>query len=141
MRRLSLAALLAVTTTAACAVEPDPVGVDWQLLAVDGAVVDHAATLRIEADGTLGGKAPCNSWSSQNGAALPDLALRGIRATRMACDRLAEEQAFFAVLEVMTRAEMDEDSHLILTGPEGRVLEFVRDRSAGETCKTCRARD
>jgi heat shock protein HslJ len=141
MRSLSLAALLAVTTTSACAVSPDPVGIDWQLLAVDGAVVDYPASLRIEADGTLGGKAPCNSWSSGNAATLPDLTLRGIRATRMACDRLAEEQAFFSVLALMTRAEMDGENTLILTGPEGRALEFVRDRTAEAPCKTCRTAD
>ncbi len=122
MRLLSLAALLAVTTTAACA--QDPVGVDWRLVSVDGVAVDYPATLRIEADGGLSGQAPCNSWSSLNGAALPELDVQGIRATRMACDRLGEEAAFFAALEAMTRAEVSEDGRLVLTGPEGRSLEF-----------------
>lgn len=125
MRLLSLAALLAVTTTAACA--QDPVGVDWRLVSVDGVAVDYRATLRIEADGTLAGKAPCNNWSSLNGATLPELKLQGIRATRMACDRLADEAAFFAALEAMSRAEVTEGGQLVLTGPEGQSLEFGSD--------------
>lgn len=138
MRLLPLAALLAMTATTACALDPDPVGTDWQLLAVDGVVIGYPATLRIEADGTLGGKAPCNRWSSRNGAALPELALGGIRATRMACDRLAEEQAFFNALAEMTSLEMVGDRNLILSGPEGPMLEFVRDRTDSLTvCKTC----
>lgn len=145
MRLFPLAALVAMTATAACALDPDrapdpdPGGIDWHLLAVDGQVIDYIASLRIEADGTLGGQAPCNRWSSQNTADWPDLALGGIRATRMACDRLADEQAFFAALARMTRLEMDGERTLILIGPEGRRLEFVRDRTDdGQTvCKTC----
>lgn len=122
MRLLSLAALLAVTTSAACA--QGPAGADWQLVSVDGVAVDYRATLRIAADGGLSGQAPCNSWAGLNGARLPELQLQGLRATRMACDRLGEEAAFFAALEAMTRAEVTEDGRLVLTGPEGRSLEF-----------------
>lgn len=116
--------------------------VDWQLLAIDGVVVDMPATLRIGTDGSLSGQAPCNGWSAANGATLPDLALGGIRATRMACDRLADEDAFFAVLALMTRLEQDGDRALVLTGAEGRSMEFVRDLTgAADLCMTCAPQD
>ena len=121
-------------------------GTDWQLLAIDGQVLNMSvsATLRIEEDGRLGGKAPCNSWSVQNAAELPKLALKGIRATRMACDRLAEEQAFFDALGGMTEATLTADRtlgtrNLVLAGPDGRQMEFVTDRmNSLTTCTTCK---
>ena len=129
-------------------------GTDWQLLAIDGIRVDQAvpatlrpstlrpSTLRIEADGALTGRAPCNIWGSSNQATLPALALAPIRATRMACDRLAEEQAFFDALSVMTEARQEGDRHLILTGPDGRTMEFALDPTDSLTpCLTCPPKD
>ena len=136
MRRLALILTTALLPNLSLA--QTPVGTDWQLLAIDGVVLDQSvtATLRIEADGRIGGKAPCNSWSSQNAAELPALSLKGIRATRMACDKLAEEQSFFDALSAMTEAALDGDKNLILTGPDGRSMEFVADRT-NDTCKSC----
>ena len=116
-------------------------GIDWQLLAIDGAVVgfDIVATLRIEADGTITGQAPCNTFGSKNQGTLPALSLGGIRATRMACDKLAEEQAFFDALSQMTTLAPDGSSNLILTGPGWQTMEFVTDRmNSLATCKTCK---
>lgn len=110
--------------------------IEWQLLAINGAVTESGTTLRIEADGTLAGAAPCNRWSSANAATLPALQLRGIRATRMACDKLAEEQVFFDVLSAMTAMALDGDRNLVLTGPDGRSMEFVVERTVCRTCKT-----
>lgn len=136
MRRL---VALALTLTLALLPGMSPAqtitGIEWQLLAIDGAVTDTSATLRIEEDGTLAGAAPCNRWSSVNGAELPALELRGIRATRMACDKLDEEQAFFTVLALMTRLAPDGDRNLVLTGPDGRSMEFVIERTVCKTYK------
>lgn len=135
MRHL-LALVLAVIPS--MSVAESPTGIDWQLLAIDGAVFDAAASLRIEADGTMAGRAPCNSWGTSNQVALPKLKLGGIRATRMACSKMAEEQAFFETLALMTEARLDDRHTLILTGPEGRSMEFVTDKSNRPTvCKTC----
>jgi heat shock protein HslJ len=101
------------------------IGRDWHLVAIDGRPFTAGATLRIEAGGAMSGKAPCNRWSAANRAELPKLSLGAIRSTRMACDRMLEEGAFFAALATMTDARLDRDDRLILTGPNGRTTEFT----------------
>lgn len=111
---------------------------EWQLLALDGARFAESASLAIDAAGKIAGRAPCNRYFGTNGATLPALSLGGLGATRMACGALAEEQAYLTALGAMTAAELRDD-HLILTGPEGRVMEFVRDPGAKDlVCLTCR---
>jgi heat shock protein HslJ len=116
----------------------DATGRDWHLLALDGQRVAPGTTLRLEADGSMSGRAPCNSYGTQNTGALPALALRPIRATRMACPRLDEEQAFFDALAVMTTLDLSGPDRLILSGPDGRVMEFVPQADlAAAGCETC----
>lgn len=136
MRLLPFLAALAMT---ACTAEAqDPTGVEWELLAIDGQVVDIPATLTLDSLGNLSGKAPCNRYGGQNQASLPDLKLGGIAATRMACDRLADEQTYFDALSTMTRLERVDDRTLVLTGPDGRSMEFADDRMNSLTrCTTC----
>lgn len=137
MRR-HLALALALTLMPDLAPAQSVTAIDWQLLAIDGKVTDMRATLRIEEDGTLTGFAPCNRWTSSNGAAFPALQLRGIRATRMACDKLEDEKQFFNALSQMTTLQADGAHNLVLTGPDGRTMEFVIDpMNSLTTCKTC----
>jgi heat shock protein HslJ len=120
----------------------DLTGRDWHLLAIDGMRVASGTTLRLDPDGRVSGRAPCNAWSTQNGGTLPALALRPIRATRMACPRLDEEAAFFDSLSQMTEARVAGAQTLILTGAHGRSLEFVLDRSDPRVaCLTCLPKD
>lgn len=111
----------------------------WQLLAIDGTRTETRATLRIDKDNVLAGAAPCNRWSASNGVDLPALALQAMRSTRMACDKLVEERAFFDTLALMTLVAPDGKRNLILSGPDGRTMEFVPDGAdpAAETCTTC----
>lgn len=135
MRHLSLALALAGFPAMA---QDAHVG-DWQLLAIDGALTDIPATLSVAENGGLSGKAPCNSWSASNAATLPALDLKGIRATRMACDRLPDEQLFFDALSAMTTLAQEGEKNLILTAPDGRSLEFVlASVSSLPECKTCK---
>ena len=61
------AVLFAALLTMSPAYGDDLFGRDWQLLAVDGVMVDFAATLKLEADGAVSGKAPCNSsWPAHH---------------------------------------------------------------------------
>jgi heat shock protein HslJ len=143
MRRL-LSFALALTVIPAMAPAQTITGKDWQLLAIDGVVLDFdiVATLRIEENGSITGKGPCNSFGSSNNATLPALSLGGLRATRMACDKLKEERAFFDSLAQMTSLAPDGSRNLILTGPDGRSMEFVQDRmNSLTTCKTCPAKE
>ncbi len=135
---LALAFALAMTPVAS------PAGTlqdaDWQLLAIDGVLVDASVTasLRIDAAGQVSGKAPCNSYGAQNVAELPAFRLGPIRATRMACPKLAEEQVFFDTLALMETMALDGPKTLVLTGPEGRSMEFVlASVSSLPDCKTC----
>lgn len=130
MRLLPLLAALAVTactTAQAQNPSPDPTGVEWRLRAIDGQVVDFPATLTLAANGDVSGKAPCNSYGGQNRATFPDLNLPALRATRMACDRLADERVYFNALSAMTRVDQPDTRTLILTGPDGRSMEFADD--------------
>ncbi|MCX7287688.1 MAG: META domain-containing protein [Rhodobacterales bacterium] len=139
MRRLLVLALTAFPAMAPAQTYTD---IYWELLAIDGQLTDIPAKLRIDVDNVLAGAAPCNRWSAANGATLPDLDLARIRSTRMACDRLADEQRFFDALLVMKTVTLDGDKNLILTGPEGRSMEFVLDRTDLQTvCKTCAPTD
>jgi heat shock protein HslJ len=140
MRLLSALALLAMTAATANAQTP-PVK-EWQLLAIDGQVVDFPATLTIGAEGEIAGKAPCNRYHGRNLVDLPELNLGPLMATRMACDRLAEEQAYFDTLSQMTRVDQPDARTLILTGPDGRSMEFADDLNSTLTrCTTCPPKD
>lgn len=136
MRRLLFATCLAIAPLSAFASAVE--GVDWHLRAMDGQRVEVSATFRIEADGTVGGQAPCNRYGTTNAAALPAVKLGPIAATRMACDRLDLEQAFFDILAGIDMLALGGDQALILTGPEGHSLEFVRDPMLDPAaCMTC----
>lgn len=144
MRLPSLLALLPLALGISVSTAPADPMTDrgWELLAIDGEVVKVPATLRIGADGSLTGKAPCNSWGASNRATLPALEVGGIRATRRACPDLDAEQRFFEALAAMTEVRMDGPRNLILTGPEGRSMEFVTEVMNSLTvCKTCPPKD
>lgn len=123
MRLLPLLAGLAMTACTAQA--QDPTGVAWTLRALDGRVVDIPATLTLGQAGQVSGKAPCNSYGGMNKATLPEMQLSALRATRMACDRLADERVYFHALAAMTRLERVDDRTLLLTGPDGKSMEFT----------------
>lgn len=138
----ALAALAALAMTACTARAEDPTGVEWALVAIDGQVVDFPASLSLDSAGDVAGRAPCNSYGGQNQATLPDLSLPALRATRMACDRLAEEQTYFTALSAMTRLERVSAATLVLTGADGRSMEFARGPTDSRpNCTTCASED
>ena len=141
MRLLTL--LAAVSMTACPTAQAQTVtDTEWQLLAVDGAFYEANATLQIADDGSLTGSGPCNRWSARNAATLPDLKIEGLRATRMACDRLADEQAFFDVLIGMTGLKLAGPKNLVVQGPGDRSMEFSLASVPGmPDCTTCAAKD
>lgn len=129
MRLLPLLAALATAAAAmtACTSETkDPTGIEWHLRAIDGTDVEMPATLTVDATGTISGRAPCNRYTGQNQAKLPEMKVPAFASTKMACDRLDDEQVFFAALSAMTRLEARADGTLVLTGPDGRSMTFAR---------------
>ncbi len=135
---LFLCAALSLTACVTPALSDEEIaGVDWHLVGIEGQKVDWTASLRFDGD-KVSGKAPCNRWFGTNAATFPDVAIAAIGATKMACPDLAAESVFFEALQVMQKAELDQD-HLFLTGPEGRVVEFAKDPE--EPCLSCLARE
>jgi heat shock protein HslJ len=135
--RLSLfPALLALAACVTPALSNEIVGVDWHLVGMEGQEMPWDASLRFEAD-KVSGKAPCNRFFGTNAATLPAVAITALGSTKMACDDLAAEGVFFEALQAMQRVEVDQ-GHLYLIGPEGRIMEFVRDPA--EPCLSCLAR-
>lgn len=136
MRRLVLVSLVA-TLLPGMTMSQTLTDIDWTLLAIDGVVIDAPASLRLSPSGEITGKAPCNGYGARNSAVLPALAVGPIRATKMACDKLAEEQAFFDALGQMTEVRL-EGGHLVLSNADGRTMEFVVDPVNSRTvCVTC----
>lgn len=137
-RRSALALTLALAMTAlppapAAAQTPEPT--EWRLIAIDGQPFTAEATLAFGADGAIAGRAPCNRWFGTNKATLPALDMSGIGATKMACDRLAEEDLFFAALALMTGSETTAAGTLVLRSADGsRVMEFA----PAFPCTTCK---
>lgn len=136
MRLFPVLAALALAACVTPAQSDDIAGIDWHLVGLEGQEVDWTASLRFDGD-TVGGKAPCNSWFGKTSAALPEVHIEAIGATRMACPDLKAESLYFEALQAMQRAELDQ-GHLYLIGPEGRIMEFARDPA--EPCLSCLAR-
>lgn len=114
---LSLAALALLSLPATADGNPLAalIGTNWKLAALDGAPVDAkvTSTLVISAD-SIGGNGGCNTYGG-NLAATPDgIAITQVFSTMMACDGLAQEQAFFAALEAADNfALVDGNLHLL----------------------------
>lgn len=137
MLKVMIAAVAGLMMTGAAMAQAEITSGQWQLLAVDGKRMQAEASFSIDSDGKITGRAACNRFFGQNEAELPKLSLPNLGATRMMCDRMAEEDALFQTLSVVDRAELRE-GHLLLLGPQGRVVEWVRDRDdKGLYCLTC----
>lgn len=130
--------LPALTLALAAACSPalaTGIGGEWHLVGIEGNRAPAAATIVFATDGKVSGKAPCNRYFGSYSGELPEIALSPLGSTRMACDQLETEAAYFEALQAVTKAEVA-DEHLFLIGPEGKVLEFARDPE-DDTCITC----
>ncbi len=100
-------------------------GTEWRLVELNGAPFAARATAELTTDGRVVGQAPCNRFSATWTGRWPDLEFSAVASTRMACPELEAETAFFAALDAANHAETGSDG-LILTGPDGVRLRFVR---------------
>lgn len=103
---------------------PPVLHLEWTLAEVDGQPAGYEATLSLGEDGRMTGRAPCNRYFGGVDGALPDFRPTGIGATRMACDQLAQEQAYLALLQGTDRLTWS-DQELHLSG-SGHFLLFRR---------------
>lgn len=134
--RLSLLTFAALAGCVGPALSDEILGIDWQLVGFEGQEITWDASLRLEGD-KVTGNAPCNRFFGTNAATLPAVSFSAFGATKMACPDLQAESAYFEALQAMQRVELDQ-GHLFLIGPEGRIMEFVRDPA--EPCLSCLAR-
>lgn len=112
---------LAVATTAVCAAFAvmAAAAVRWTVVSVEGKPAPEA-TLEI-GPGKISGNGGCNRYSA------PAKFIRGmvevgpVVATRMACDRLESEQAFFSALERARKFSVDGQT-MKLGDEDGKTL-------------------
>lgn len=103
---------------------PQVLHLEWTLAEVDGQPAGYEATITLGEDGRIAGRAPCNRYFGGVDGALPDFRPTGLGATRMACDKLADEQAYLAVLQNVDRLTWS-DRELHLSGA-GHFMVFRR---------------
>lgn len=96
----------------------------WVLRSIDGATYPASATMMFPAEGSVSGKAPCNSFSAEQTSPYPWFSLSALRATRAACADLDQEQIFFMALNGMTLVEIAGDV-LILSNDQGGEMVFT----------------
>ena len=98
----------------------------WTLTEIDDENFEATATLQLSEEGTVSGKAPCNSYSAGMSVPYPWFEVGPIRSTKRACSELEQEFAFFEALKAMSLSEVLGDV-LILSTPEGRKMVFTTD--------------
>lgn len=99
---------------------------EWKLVSIDGKPFLAEGKIVLNTAGELAGQGPCNRFSTRYEGTLPDFRPSAIVSTRMACADLPAETAMFAALAMMTRAEVVGPVTLVMTGPKGSSMEFVR---------------
>lgn len=106
---MTLMALPAIAQTTL----PPVLALEWTLAEVDGVAAAYDATLSVAADGRLAGRAPCNRYFSTLQGNLPNVTLAAIGATKMACEAMADEAAYFTLLRGVDRLTLsDREVHL-----------------------------
>jgi len=105
---------------------PDPRATKWTLVAIDGEPFLARGKIDLTTPGKIAGQGPCNRFFGSYVGTLTAFVPGAIAATKMACADLGAESAMFAALAAMTQAEVTGPATLLLTGPDGRRMEFVR---------------
>lgn len=97
--------------------------VTWQLVKLNGVDFSERATMVLEEDGSVSGRAACNSFQARQTVPYPWFKIEAVAATKTACPELAAETAFFTALSEMTLAEVSGDV-LLLSNETGAEMLF-----------------
>lgn len=94
----------------------------WTLVSIDGSATDPAVitTLNIT-DAGVGGNGGCNTYGGKLVYTNDGIDISEVFSTMMACDGLAQEQAYFKALEAATRYTVTSNT-LSLTDEAGHAL-------------------
>jgi len=128
--RLTLLALTLTALTALSACQKDeslhafvPEGSLWHLTELGGKTFTARAILTFPKPDSILGQGPCNTYGATQNAPYPWFEIGPIQATKLACDTLEAEQAYFTALSAATFAEVSGDT-LILSDETGALLTF-----------------
>lgn len=121
---LGLAALALPARADLAGEVPQVLRLEWTLAEVDGQPATYPATISLGEDGRVSGQGPCNRYFGGVDGPLPDFRPTGLGATRMACDQLAQEQAYLTLLQRADRLTWS-DRELHISGA-GHFLVFRR---------------
>jgi len=141
VRRIILAGmtLVLMATLVACrAAEPDPppapdsrlLDTEWELFSLNGGALieGRAITLRF-GDGSLEGSGGCNTYGGSYTVSEDSLSVSDVYATEMACMEpegiMDQEQAYFQVLNTVTRYRVDGDRLELYDDAGSPILAFV----------------
>lgn len=103
---------------------PPLLALEWTLAEVDGQPVGYSATISVDSEGRVTGRAPCNRYFAGFTGTLPEFRPEAMGSTRMACDAMVNEDAYFALLQGVDRLT-GSDRELHLSGA-GHSLIFRR---------------
>jgi len=105
-------------------------GATWVVedVAGSGIAAGSRATLTFGTDGRVTGSASCNTYTAGFVLTGEGLTIQKAAATRKACAPalMAQESAFLALLEAVTRFEIASDAALVLHAPDGRSIRARR---------------
>lgn len=121
---LVLAACMQTAQADETALAPDFTKMDWILTTVDGQPAGYSATLNLGDPVRVTGQAPCNRYFADLTRDGDSFKLGAIGATRMACQQIAGEAAYFQMLQGVETVAMG-PGMLTLTG-NGHQMEFVQ---------------
>ncbi len=116
-----------------CGGDPESllVGAEWRIVEVDGAPVVPGvpANLHFKADGSLVGKASCNSVGGRFSLTGEGLSLTPLATTKMACEEpvMQQEQALLAILSDAPKHDFDAQGRLLIRASSGEQLVAERD--------------
>ena len=107
------------------------VGGEWVVEDITGGMIDRSrATLAFGADGTLGGRASCNTFTTTYRLGGEGLAIGKTAATMMACapGLMQQEARFLEILQQSTRFEISDSGALLLIAADGRRITARRPK-------------